>query len=1056
MSHPDRSGSDEKNPGSPRDPVAENPAAENPPAVEPGSADASPGSAGPPRRHRTRGGRRTGAQAQGDRPAGARDRGDRSAERNREDGPADEHAREDRPAEAQDRDVPTGEPDRDGRSAAEGARRRPTGEQARRGADADDAPASPAESYAAHRRRSAHPKFAEFAGSLSFELDAFQRTSCQALESGHGVLVCAPTGAGKTVVGEFAVHLALSEGRRCFYTTPIKALSNQKFADLCERYGEDAVGLLTGDTSINGDAQVVVMTTEVLRNMLYAGSRGIDQLGYVVMDEVHYLADRFRGAVWEEVILHLPQHVQLASLSATVSNAEEFGEWLVEVRGDTTVVVDEHRPVPLWQHMQVGSRMFDLFGGETSERELSLNPRLLRHTQELSRVHSPYGRGRGGPGGGRRKGPRPPRFFAPSRVEVLDSLNSAGLLPAIVFIFSRAGCDAAVSQCMRAGLRLTGEHEVDEIREVIEEHTSSLPEADLSVLGYWEWRDALERGIAAHHAGLLPAFKETVEELFVRGLVKAVFATETLALGINMPARTVVLERLVKFNGESHVDLTPGEYTQLTGRAGRRGIDVEGHAVVVWQPGVDPKQVAGLASTRTYPLRSSFRPGYNMAVNLVQRVGRDAARDLLEQSFAQFQADRSVVGMSRRVDRNADALEGYAESMTCHLGDFAEYFSLRRRISEREKVLARQNRASKRAEAAKSLEKLRKGDVIQVPAGRRSGLAVVIDPGLEPMGEPRPLVVTEDRWSGRLSVADFTSPVEALGRMRLPKHVDTRSPKSRRDLASSLRDTGISVGGGRGGRRSDVGDDAELASLRRALKAHPCHGCDEREKHARWAERYERLRSETEHLRRKVSTTTHSLARAFDRIIGLLAERDYVTPDDPEQPVTENGRRLTRLYSESDLLAAECLRAGIWRSLQPAELAAVVSALVYESRREGAVSPPVPSGAVADVLDKTWDVWGELEEDERRHKLDRTREPDAGFAWPVYRWARGESLERVLTAAESTGHELSAGDFVRWCRQVVDLLDQIRDVTGKSDPVGSAAAKAVTAIRRGVVAAGAV
>ncbi|MFR9728808.1 DEAD/DEAH box helicase [Saccharopolyspora sp. MS10] len=913
---------------------------------------------------------------------------------------------------------------------------------------------SPAESYAAHRRRSAHPKFAEFSSAMSFELDAFQRTACQALESGHGVLVCAPTGAGKTVVGEFAVHLALSEGRRCFYTTPIKALSNQKFADFCDRYGEDAVGLLTGDTSINGDAQVVVMTTEVLRNMLYAGSRGIDQLGYVVMDEVHYLADRFRGAVWEEVILHLPDHVQLASLSATVSNAEEFGEWLVEVRGDTTVVVDEHRPVPLWQHMQVGSRMFDLFGGETDDRELQLNPRLLRHTQELSRVHAPYGRGRGGPGN-RRKGPRPPRFFPPSRVEVLDSLNSAGLLPAIVFIFSRAGCDAAVSQCVRAGLRLTGEHEAEEIREIIERHTSSLPEADLAVLGYWEWRDALERGVAAHHAGLLPAFKETVEELFVRGLVKAVFATETLALGINMPARTVVLERLVKFNGESHVDLTPGEYTQLTGRAGRRGIDVEGHAVVVWQPGVDPKQVAGLASTRTYPLRSSFRPGYNMAVNLVQRVGRDAARDLLEQSFAQFQADRSVVGMSRRVDRNAEALQGYAESMTCHLGDFAEYFALRRRIAEREKVLAKQNRASKRAEAAKSLERLRKGDVIQVPAGRRSGLAVVIDPGLEPMGEPRPLVVTEDRWSGRLSVADFTSPVEALGRMRLPKHVDTRSPKSRRDLASGLRETGISTSGGRSRRRADSGDDAELASLRRALKAHPCHGCDEREKHARWAERHERLRSETEHLRRKVATTTHSLARAFDRIIGLLAERDYVTADDPERPVTEHGRRLSRLYSESDLLAAECLRAEIWTSLQPAELAAVVSALVFESRRESPVAPAVPSGPVTDALERTWHVWGELEEDERRHKLDRTREPDAGFAWPVYRWARGESLERVLTAAESTGHELSAGDFVRWCRQVVDLLDQIRDVTGRSDPIGSAAAKAVAAIQRGVVAAGA-
>ncbi|GAB3292994.1 DEAD/DEAH box helicase [Parasphingorhabdus pacifica] len=916
---------------------------------------------------------------------------------------------------------------------------------------------SPAEAYTAHQSRGTHPQLAEFAAGISFELDPFQRTGCQALESGHGVLVCAPTGAGKTVVGEFAVHLALSEGRKCFYTTPIKALSNQKYADFCERYGEDAVGLLTGDTSINGEAQVVVMTTEVLRNMLYAGSRTIDQLGYVVMDEVHYLADRFRGAVWEEVILHLPEYVQLASLSATVSNAEEFGEWLVEVRGDTTVVVDEHRPVPLWQHMLVGPRMFDLFGGEDKHRELKINPQLLRRTQELMRVHLPD-RGRGGPQP-KRKGPRPPRFQPPSRVEVLNGLDASGLLPAIVFIFSRAGCDAAVSQCVRAGLRLTSESEIAEIREVIDERTSELPESDLSVLGFWEWREALERGVAAHHAGLLPAFKETVEELFVRGLVKAVFATETLALGINMPARTVVLERLVKFNGESHVDLTPGEYTQLTGRAGRRGIDIEGHAVVLWQPGVDPKQVAGLASTRTYPLRSSFRPGYNMAVNLVNRVGKDAARELLEQSFAQFQADRSVVGLSRRVDRNLTALEGYAESAQCHLGDFDEYFQLRRRISEREKQLAKQNRASRRAEASQSLEKLRKGDVIVVPAGRRAGIAVVIDPGLSPMNEPRPLVLTEDRWSGRLSVADFTSPVEPLGKMKLPKHVDTRSPKSRRDLASALRETGFSPPGKRNKGESGAGDDAELASLRRAMRAHPCHGCDERESHARWAERRERLRVETEQVKRKVSATTHSLARGFDRIVALLLERGYVAvgpDDDPEAPVTDHGQRLSRLYSESDLLAAECIRVGVWNSLGPAELAAVVSSLVYESRREGPLAPQVPAGAVADALNATWQLWGELEDDERRHKLDRTREPDPGFAWPVFRWARGESLEKVLTTAESTGHELSAGDFVRWCRQVVDLLDQIRVVVGKSEPLGAAAAKAVTAIRRGVVAAGSV
>src|SRR6185312_2745887 len=295
------------------------------------------------------------------------------------------------------------------------------------------------------------------------------------------------------------------------------------------------------------------------------------------------------------------------------------------------------------------------------------------------------------PGAARRGGSRQLRGWRPPhRPDVISRLDHEGLLPAITFVFSRAGCDAAVRQCVYAGLWLTDEDERSAIDALIDERTAGLPAEDLEVLGYWEWRDGLRRGVAAHHAGLIPAFKETVEELFVRGLVRAVFATETLALGINMPARTVVLERLTKFNGEAHVDITPGEYTQLTGRAGRRGIDVEGHAVVVWSPEVDPQRVAGLASSRTYPLRSSFRPSYNMAVNLVGQMGRDAARRLLEASFAQFQADRAVSGSIAQIRRNAETLDQYRDHMHCHLGDFAEYARLRRELTERESTLARE------------------------------------------------------------------------------------------------------------------------------------------------------------------------------------------------------------------------------------------------------------------------------------------------------------------------------------------------------------------------------
>jgi ATP-dependent RNA helicase HelY len=817
-------------------------------------------------------------------------------------------------------------------------------------------------------------------------------------------------------------------------------------------HGPDRVGLLTGDISVNGDAPVVVMTTEVLRNMLYAGSRTLAGLSHVVMDEVHYLADRFRGAVWEEVIIHLPASVSLVSLSATVSNAEEFADWLVTVRGETEVVVSEHRPVPLWQHMLVGRRMFDLLrepaAGTGPEPDPAsgheVHPELLRHTRELTRRLSGNG-DRGGRAGPARRGYRGWRSVVPSRPDVVERLDREGLLPAIVFIFSRAGCDAAVQQCLQAGLRLTTPEERAEIRQVAQARVTEIPEDDLSVLGYRQWLDGLERGLAAHHAGALPAFKEVVEELFVRGLVKAVFATETLALGINMPARCVVLERLVKFDGEAHVDLTPGEYTQLTGRAGRRGIDVEGHAVVLWSPEIDPRLVAGLASTRTYPLRSSFRPSYNMAVNLVASLGVAQARTLLESSFAQFQADRAVVGIARQVQRNTEAVTALTADLQCHLGDFPEYFALRRAITERERALAREGASARRSEAVASLNRLRVGDVIRVPAGRRAGLAVVLDPDTGGYADPKPLLLTEQRWAGRVPVTDFVTPVRALARVRVPRHFNHRSPAARRDLAASLRVAQVPPAGRR---RSRGGPDPRLAELRGQLRRHPCHGCEQREEHARAAERRLRLERDTEGLRARASNRTGSLARTFDRVVALLTARGYLTGTGE---VTPAGRTLSRIWAESDLLVAECLRRGLWDGLGPAQLAAAVSVAVYQSRRDGEEPVGVPRGAVADAVEATGKVWDELAADEAGQGLSLTREPDAGFAWAIFRWVRGEPLAQVLASGPFDG-ELPAGDFVRWARQVVDLLAQLADAGGVPDPVRDTARRAVALIGRGVVA----
>jgi ATP-dependent RNA helicase HelY len=917
---------------------------------------------------------------------------------------------------------------------------------------------SPAQRYAQSRQRTKFPRVTEFQAGYSFELDDFQIQACQVLEEGYGVLVCAPTGAGKTVVGEFAIYLALAVGQKCFYTTPIKALSNQKYNDLLQRYGPANVGLLTGDNAINPHAPIVVMTTEVLRNMLYVGSDALTGLGFVVMDEVHYLGDRFRGAVWEEVIIHLPDSVRLVSLSATVSNAEEFGDWLVEVRGDTRVIVHEERPVPLWQHMLVGNRMFDLFaedselssddaehaGGHTGVR---VDPTLLRFVKERMRTAelTHRGRYRGGPG---------LRWRPPSRPDVISRLDREGLLPAITFIFSRAGCDAAVRQCVAANLRLTTDDEREDIRLLVENRTANLAAEDLDVLGYWEFSDGLQRGIAAHHAGMIPAFKEVVEELFVRGLVRMVFATETLALGINMPARTVLLERLVKFNGETHADLTPGEYTQLTGRAGRRGIDIEGHAVVQWSPEIDPARVAGLASTRTYPLRSSFRPSYNMAINLVSQVGRDTARALLESSFAQFQADRSVVGLTRQITRNEKALADFESRMHCHLGDFAEYQQLRTRISEREKSLSRKGVSDRRAAVVQSLEALSVGDVIRIQSGRRAGLAVVVDPGTSPLADPRPLVVTEDRWAGPVTPLDFPHVVEVLGRLPISKHFNHRSPTARRDVASSIRNLRIAdPGSHRRRERNGAADDTELTDLRAALRAHPCHGCNDREEHARWAERATRLRRENDTLRHRAEGRTHSLSRTFDQVCALLTERGYMSPAaEAGDTITTAGRQLSRIWSESDLLIAECLRGGAWSGLNAAELAGVCSAMVYEARRDEPSAPKLPSGPLRQALSDTLRLWAEVSEREAVHNLPLSREPDLGFVWASYRWAKGDSLDRVLSSMSDDGTGLPAGDFVRWMRQLLDLLEQLARADAIDPGIRATAAAACTALRRGVIA----
>jgi ATP-dependent RNA helicase HelY len=850
-----------------------------------------------------------------------------------------------------------------------------------------------------------------------FALDEFQRRAASALDEGRSVLVSAPTGSGKTVVADYAVAQALDRGLRAFYTTPIKALSNQKFGDLRRRYGTGRVGLLTGDNSIDGDAPVVVMTTEVLRNMIYAG-RALDDLAVVVLDEVHYLQDSFRGPVWEEVIVHLPEHVQLVCLSATVSNAHDIGDWLSTVRGPTDVVVEQTRPVELANTYLVGDKTSDRLHLLDTLVDGRANPEGPRFDTDSRTPGRRGGRQQGrGRGGGR---PRSP-WYTPTRLDVLDVLEDDELLPAIVFIFSRAACDDAVKGCLDAGVRLTSSEERARIRQIAEDHLTSLTDTDLDALDADRWLAGLEAGVAAHHAGHVPPFKEAVEACFLEGLVKVVFATETLALGINMPARAVVIERMTKFNGERREVLTPAEYTQLTGRAGRRGIDDHGTAIVLWSPFITFEQVAGLAASRTFVLRSAFRPTYNMAVNLIRRHDRGEARRLLNQSLAQYQADRAVVVLERRLDKRRQNLRAVQEEATCELGDVAEY---------RDLVRDRAPRRVRRAQLEQSLASLKPGDVIALEDGPRVAVLSVAFR----KGSIRAKVVTEARDVAVVGMPDFDEPPRVLTSIDLPEPYLPDDSDFRGQVASRLARVRVPA-------RSVPIEDLDPVD-------HPVAACPDADAHVRAHDRALRLQGEVDELTRRIERQTSTLSQQFDRVLDVLGEFGHV--DGWE--LTDRGRLLAGVYHEADLVVAESIASGCYDGLDAPELAAVASVLVYEHRAPG--PPPSPHYPSRRVRERAVEIDGivrSVQSAEDRVGLPFSRGSDHGFCAVAHEWCAGEGLGDLL---EETHLELTGGDFVRTVRQLIDLVRQIAQLA--PDPhTRSTARRAVGALERGVVSASA-
>jgi ATP-dependent RNA helicase HelY len=868
---------------------------------------------------------------------------------------------------------------------------------------------------------------ADIVGMYPFGLDRFQLEAIDALDAARHVVVAAPTGSGKTVVAEYGIEATRRAGKRSFYTAPLKALSNQKFRDLTERYGTGSVGLLTGDNAVDGDAPIVVMTTEVLRNMIYGRSRALDNLGLVVLDEVHFLQDAYRGPVWEEVIIHLPQHIRLVCLSATVSNSAELASWIETVRGPTSSVVETRRPVRLDDHYLVGDR--------TNDR-LHFLPTFVQGypNPDASKIDAAAVRGRGSYGRRPLRGSGQRALYTPTRYETIELLADRNLLPAIFFIFSRNQCEEAARSVVAAGVRLTTAAERDAITGIVGERLGGLDEGDLAVLGYGELLLQLEAGVAPHHAGMVPAFKEAVEQCFIAGLLKVVFATETLAVGVNMPARTVVIEKLTKFTGDHHEILTPGEYTQLTGRAGRRGIDDVGQAVVLWSPFVPFDRVAALAGSRSFNLRSAFRPTYNMAANLVRAYSPQEARHLLNLSFAQYQADHDVVRLEARTERLRRSAAEAREAAESPFGDIWEY------RSERNAGRALDGAPSER-EAA--LGRLRPGDVVNIRRGRYAGPAVMVASASRKAGM-RLTVISQDAEAILVTSEDIPGRVDVVGHIRLPGAFLPKSREYRRDVARRLGRATLKQGSGARGKRRPGRDRSGV---------HPVEFDPDLRERMRAAGQVERFERELAEIVSRVDGHNRSLGREFDRVVDVLTRRGYIARSGGNGAdawsLTAKGTMLASVFHESDLLIAECMSFGYFDGVDAPVLAGLLSTFVYEHRSP---EPPAPPWFASDLSRERWRsiqaASEDLAADEQSSELGVHRGPDPGFFGAAHAWTAGHELRTVVGDEELTG-----GDFVRTMKQLIDLARQVGDVA-PSAATRDVAREVATLAFRGIVADG--
>jgi superfamily II RNA helicase len=874
---------------------------------------------------------------------------------------------------------------------------------------------------------------------FSFPLDDFQLEAIAALNQGHSVVVSAPTGSGKTLIGEYAIHRALAHGQRVFYTTPLKALSNQKLRDFREHFGADRVGLMTGDLTANREAPIVVMTTEIFRNMLYAeiedGDDPLEGVEAVVLDECHYMNDSQRGTVWEESIIHCPPAIQLVALSATVANAGQLTDWIEQVHGPADLIVSNFRPVPLQFSFCSAKGLHPLL----NEQGTGLHP-------NCKVWRAPKGHHRRG------KSPKPPQPEPPSMAFMVAQLVERKMVPAIVFLFSRRGCDKSVRDLLKASL--VNEQEARELRLALEAFAQTSPEAVRDGIH----AEALLRGVAAHHAGVLPAWKELIEQLFQRGLVKVVFATETLAAGINMPARTTVISALSKRTENGHRPLMASEFLQMAGRAGRRGLDTQGYVVTMQSRFEGVREAGQLATSPPDPLVSQFTPSYGMVLNLLQRYELPKAKELVERSFGRYLATLDLAEDQSRIAELRQQLELLGETVPdVPWEDFEDYEKQRGRLREERRllrILQQQAEETLAHELTLALQFASPGTLVSLKAPQLRGgvaAAVIVDKLDGPGQFPLLQCLTEDNvWIvvpcnavvglhaelSCLQVNDVASPdMERPGELRhgdqpsgglalavaaMAKRHDMHTPQY--DLAGEVR------------------DQAELVrALEEELELHPAHRWGDRKQLKKQRRRMEELEEEIAERQQLLHRRANRHWETFLSLIEILQHFGCLDDLDP----SEVGRTVAALRGDNELWLGLALMSGHCDELPPADLAAVLEAISTEVSRPDLWSAYPPPPQAEETLHDLRGLRRELLRQQELHAVvfPVWWEPD--LMGLVKAWAEGESWSDLIANTS-----LDEGDVVRLLRRTVDLLAQLPYCPAVSEELRSNGRRALQMINR--------